>query len=79
MVETSPLKWFVREIDISDGRSAVPSAVASAAKSAVPSAVASAAKSAVAGQMFGHRQLRTRSRYDCHFSTGSSVPMGKWP
>lgn len=52
MVENSPLKWFVRDIDIGDN-----------AGSQRP-------------EMFGHRPIRTRSRHECHFSTGSSVPMG---
>ena len=28
-------------------------------------------------EMFGHRPMRTRSRHDCHFTPGSSVPFGK--
>ena len=62
MVETNPLKWFVKEIDISDS-----------AKNPTPNKKSSSNQRT---EMFGHRPIRTRSRHDCHFSTGSSVPMG---
>ena len=69
MVETNPLKWFVKEIDISD----------SAGKNTNPTPSNTSKKSSSnprTTEMFGHRPIRTRSRHDCHFSTGSSVPMG---
>ena len=71
MVETPSLKWFVREIDIGDsGKKVAPG------KPVVPGSNPAHARHHPG--MFGHRQVRTRSRYDCHFSTGSSVPMGKF-
>ena len=68
MVETNPLKWFVKEIDISD----------SAGKNNLTPSNTSKKSSSNqrTTEMFGHRPIRTRSRHDCHFSTGSSVPMG---
>jgi hypothetical protein len=28
-------------------------------------------------EMFGHRPIRRRNRHECHFVSGSVVPMGK--
>ena len=74
MVETNPLKWFIRDIDIGDSGKSSSSAGKSVGKSGggtgnmeIPPRV----------EMFGHRPIRTRSRHECHFATGSSVPMGK--
>ena len=71
MVETNPLKWFIRDIDIGDsgGKSS-----AAAGKSVGKSGEN---KETPKVEMFGHRPIRTRSRHECHFATGSSVPMGK--
>lgn len=64
MVESSPLKWFIRDIDIGDS--------GKVAQSSDPPP-----RPGRELEMFGHRPIRTRSRHDCHFSTGSSVPMGR--
>ena len=66
MVETNPLKWFVKDIDIGD----------SGAKSG-SGQKENTNPSTNKVEMFGHRPIRTRSRHECHFATGSSVPMGK--
>ena len=72
MVETNPLKWFIRDIDIGDsgGKSSAAAARKSVGKSG-------GNKETPKVEMFGHRPIRTRSRHECHFATGSSVPMGK--
>ena len=76
MVETNPLKWFIRDIDIGDsGKSSATSAGTGTGKSVGKSGNGN--KETPKVEMFGHRPIRTRSRHECHFATGSSVPMGK--
>ena len=84
MVETNPLKWFVREIDIGDSGAKKPpitgkpnsenSRNSSSGKTGGGTAKMSNSEKV---EMFGYRPMRTRSRHECHFATGSSVPMGK--
>ena len=80
MVETNPLKWFIREIDIGDsGVKGSPGGakVPPAGSGFQPGGGQRSSQAADKPNMFGHRIVRTRSRHDCHFATGASVPMGK--
>ena len=61
------LAWFVKDIDIGDAKNLAPPET----KSGPPEMVSGPP------EMFGHRPLRRRSRHDCHFQTGSHVPVGK--
>ena len=80
MVETNPLKWFIREIDIGDsGVKGSPGGakVPPSGSGVQPGGGQRSSQAADKPNMFGHRIVRTRSRHDCHFATGASVPMGK--
>ena len=80
MVETNPLKWFVREIDIGDsGAKKPPAAITgkNSGNSGNSGKTDSKTSNSEKPEMFGYRPMRTRSRHECHFATGSSVPMGK--
>ena len=80
MVETNPLKWFIREIDIGDsGVKGSPGGakVPPAGSGFQPGGGQRSSQAADKPNMFGHRIIKTRSRHDCHFATGASVPMGK--
>ena len=78
MVENSPLKWFIRDIDIGDNSKGTSGAISGARPATQrPGFKPEQQSSAEQPNMFGHRIVRTRSRHDCHFATGASVPMGK--
>ena len=90
MVETNPLKWFIRDIDIGDsGKKGGPGSRPEPRPAAQRSGLQSGGQEGSnpppststtfqdKPNMFGHRIVRTRSRHDCHFATGASVPMGK--
>ena len=78
MVENSPLKWFIRDIDIGDNSKGTAGATSGARPvTQRPGFKPEQQSSTEQPNMFGHRIVRTRSRHDCHFATGASVPMGK--
>ena len=79
MVETNPLKWFIREIDIGDSgvKGSPGGAKVPPTGCGVQPGGGQRSSQADKPNMFGHRIVRTRSRHDCHFATGASVPMGK--
>merc|ERR1712223_2346579 len=74
MVETNPLKWFIRDIDIGDSGKSSSSPGKTVGKSGGGTGNMEISPKV---EMFGYRPIRTRSRHECHFATGSSVPMGE--
>lgn len=63
-MQERPVSWYVRDIDIGDGAGSKIVGPESSSNRPEP-------------DMFGHRPMRRRSRHDCHFMTGSHVPIGK--